>query len=154
MRLALCLLPVLLAGCGESVRDDHFANDAREVEAPRAEPPPVQTEAVPVRIGELGASFEACNGAGTTRNLGEGGVLPVRAAPFETAAETGAIGAGARFFVCTRSHDQRWMGVVYDQSGKLAARCGVSEPVTSRRPYDGPCQSGWVASAFVKLVAG
>lgn len=154
MRLALLLVPILLAGCGESVRDDHFANDSREIETPRAQSPPVRTDAVPVRIGELGASFDACNTAGTTRNLGEGGALPVRAAPFDTAAEVGAIGAGARFFVCTRSHDQRWMGVVYDQGGELSAACGVSAPVTSRRPYEGPCRSGWISSAFVKLVAG
>ena len=154
MRFALCLLPVLLAGCGEAVRDDHFANDAREIETPRAEPPPVVTDAVPVRIGEAGPSFEACNAAGTTRNLGTGEALQVRAAPFETAAETGAVGAGARFFVCTRSHDQRWLGIVYDPGGELSAACGVSAPVTSRRPYGGPCRSGCVASAFVKLIAG
>lgn len=151
MRAILLLLPLLLAGCGESVRDDHFAND---VDAPRPEAAPVQTEAVPVRIGEMGSSFAACNAAGTTRNLGAGGALPVRAAPFDTAAEVGAIGAGARFFVCTRSHDQRWMGVVYDQAGELSAACGVSAPATLRRAYDGPCRSGWISSAFVKLVAG
>lgn len=153
MRLAL-LLVLLLAGCGESVRDDHFANDAREIETPRVEPPPVTTDAVPVRIGELGASFDACNTAGTTRNLGADSGLAVRAAPFESAEEIGAIAADARFFVCTRSHDQRWMGVVYDPAGTLSPSCGVSSPVTARSDYDGPCRSGWVASAFVKVVAG
>jgi hypothetical protein len=147
-------LPVLLAlsGCGEAVRDDHFANEVAGAEANA--PAPVVTDGVPVRIGELGPNFAACGGAGTTRNLAAGAVLPVRAAPFDSAEEIGGIAAGSRFYVCARSHDQRWMGVVYDEGGALAEQCGVSAPVTTRRPYEGPCRSGWVASAFVKLVAG
>lgn len=148
----LILLPLAaLAGCGEPVADNHFAN-----EAATETPPPAATvsiDAVPVRIGELGPSFAACNAAGTTRNLGEGETLPVSAAPFDNAAKTGAIAAGSRFFVCTRSHDQRWMGVVHDESGELSPECGVSAPVTARRAYDGPCRSGWISSAFVRLVA-
>jgi hypothetical protein len=85
----------------------------------------------------------------------EGGkTLPVRAAPFDDAAETGAIPAGKRFFICSRSHNQKWLAVVYDESGTLAERCGVSTPSTTRRVYEGPCRSGWVASPFVRLVAG
>ena len=150
MRRTLLMSLALLAGCGEAVEDNHFAEP---IDEERIEPTPVDTEAVPVRIGELGPSFAACNAAGTTRNLGEGG-LDVRAAPFDTAAQRGEIAAGGRFFVCARSHDQRWMGVVFHDSGALDPGCGVSAPVTARRAYDGPCRSGWVSSAFVKLVAG
>lgn len=150
MRAISLIAVCALAGCGEAVKDDHFANDVREEATATA---PVNTEAVPVRIGELGANFAACNARGTTRNLTAGAVLPVRAAPFDTAADAGQVAAGSRFFICTRSHDQRWMGVVYDDSGTLAESCGVSAPVTSRRAYDGACRSGWVSSAFVKLVA-
>ncbi len=78
----------------------------------------------------------------------------MRSAPFDHAAQTGSVAAGARFFVCTRSHDQRWLGIVYEEAGALAPRCGVSAPLPARRGYDGPCRSGWVAAAFVKLVAG
>jgi hypothetical protein len=151
MRRAFLILILGLAACGEAVRDDHFANSVDTGAEPAA---PVVPGAVPVRIGELGASFDACGTAATTRHLEAGKQLPVRAAPYEAAAEAGGIAAGSRFFVCTRSHDQRWMGVVYDESGTLAAGCGVSSPVTSRRDYDGPCRSGWVSSAFVKLIAG
>jgi hypothetical protein len=151
MRTALFVL-LALAACGEAVKDDHFAQDLKQ-EAPAPSPPSVP-EAVPVRIGELGPSFDACGTAATTRNLQAGGGLPVRSAPFDAAAETGRIGAGARFFICSRSHDQRWLGVVYNDAGELAAECGVSSPVTSRRNYEGPCRSGWVSSAFVKLIAG
>lgn len=152
MRRALPLLiAVALTGCGEPIRDDHFAND---VDSERPVSAPVSTDAVAVRVGELGPSFAACSGAGTTRNLVAGTALPVRAAPFDSAAATGEIAAGARFFVCARSLDQRWLGVVYEEGGTLAESCGVNAPAAARRDYDGPCHSGWVASAFVKLVAG
>lgn len=153
MRFALApfLLALGLVGCGEPVRDDHFANRA---EAPPVEAAPQVEHVVAVRVGELGPNFDACSAAGTTRHLKAGDPLPVRAAPFGTAAETGRIAQGSRFFICTRSHDQKWFGVVYDADAGLTERCGVSSPVTTRRDYSGPCRSGWVASAFVRLVAG
>jgi hypothetical protein len=156
LRAAL-LLPLALAvdGCGESVKDDHFAKDLREDrEGEATARTPAAADALPVRIGELGPSFAACNGAGTPRNLAAGETLPVRSAPFDHAAQTGSIAAASRFFVCTRSHDQRWLGVVYDEAGALDPRCGVAAPVTSRRAYEGPCRSGWAPAASVKLVAG
>jgi hypothetical protein len=140
-----------LAACGEPVRDDHYSNGAAPQE--RAALPPVEQRQA-VRVGELGPNFDACAGAGTTRNLVAGKTLPVRAAPFESAQETGAITSGARFFICNRSHDQKWLGVVFQENGALAETCGVSSPITQRRAYDGPCRSGWVAAAFVRLVAG
>ena len=145
------VLSLLAAGCGEPVRDDHFAND---VEPGAAPPDAVKTGAAAVRIGEYGASFDACATIGTTRHVEPGGALPVRAAPFETGAQTGTIQPGARFFVCSRSLDQKWFGIVYDEASGPAQSCGVSDPVTARRIYDGPCRSGWVATPFVKLVAG
>jgi hypothetical protein len=150
------LLPVLLsslslAACGEPVRDDHFANDVELGEAP---PDAVKTGSAPVRIGEYGANFDACATIGTTRHVEAGGSLPVRAAPFETGEQTGSIRPGTRFFVCSRSLDQKWFGIVYDEASGPALGCGVSDPVTARRAYDGPCRSGWVATPFVKLIAG
>lgn len=145
-------LALALAACGETVPVEEAGNRAGA--GGHAEPAAMVAEAVPVRIGEAGASFAACNAAGTTRNLRAGETLPVKAAPFDSAASTGAIPAGARFFICSRSHDQKWFGVVFDESGTLAPACGVSAPVTRRQPYDGPCEAGWVASAFVKLISG
>lgn len=150
MRAAF-FLPLLLAGCGDAPRDDHYANKAEP--APVVEAPPMRHE-VAVRIGELGPSFDACVHAGTTRHVPAEGSLPVRAAPFESAEETGAVASGRRFFVCSRSQDQKWLGIVFDESGTLAPACGVSSPVASRRNYAGPCRSGWVSSASVRLIAG
>ena len=104
---------------------------------------------MPVRIGESGPSFSACTARGTTRLVAQGDALAVRTGPFQGAREIARLPAGAGFFVCTRSIDQRWLGIVFDETG--AAQCGVSAPVASRRAYDGPCRSGWVASASVRL---
>ena len=148
MRRFLLLSLLALAGCGEAVDDNHFAEDVQEE---RPVSGPVISEAVPVRIGELGPSFPACNATGVTRNVSQGETLPVRAAPFDTAEETASVPAGGRFAVCSRSHDQKWFGIVFGEGE--AHDCGLSAPVTSRRAYDGPCRSGWVSSPFVKLVA-
>src|SRR5688572_24970210 len=147
----LILLCLALSACGDpaavvnrTAQDSQSGPDA-DVVTPGSRP---------VRIGELGANFRACSAAGTTRSLKAGEGLAVRSAPFENAAESGSVAADARFFICTRSHDQKWFGIVFDEGGALAERCGVSEPVTRRRDYDGPCRSGWVQSAFVKVIAG
>jgi hypothetical protein len=150
MRRGLPLLTsFLLAACGQAVPVGNAAADANDTA-----PDTVTPSAAPVRIGELGANFAACGAAGTTRHLETGERLPVRSAPFETAAQTGQVAAGAEFFVCTRSVDQQWLGIVYDASGRLEARCGVGDPVADRRDYGGPCASGWVSAPFVRLVAG
>jgi hypothetical protein len=88
----------------------------------RVESRPLEQGALPVRIGESGPNFAACK-------------LP----------------AGATFFVCSRSIDQKWFGIVFDDAGTASPSCGVSAPVAERGAYRGPCRSGWIASAFVKL---
>lgn len=150
MRPLLLTLCLALAACGDpaTVAERNVEGSAA---VPEAEVTPGSR---PVRIGELGPNFRACSAAGTTRSLKAGESLAVRSAPFDNAAETGSVAAGARFFICTRSHDQKWFGIVADEEGNLAERCGVVEPVTRRRDYDGPCRSGWVQSAFVKVIAG
>lgn len=151
MRRPIILLCLALSACGEPATVADRA--ARDNEA-APEAAVVTPESRPVRVGELGANFRACSAAGTTRNLKAGEALPVRSAPFDNAGETGSVASNARFFICTRSHDQKWFGIVFDEGGTLAGRCGVSEPVGRRRDYEGPCRSGWVQSAFVKVIAG
>lgn len=150
MRRLILLLCLVLPACGEPATVTNRSSDLEA--APEAAV--VTPESRPVRIGDYGASFRACAAVGTPRNPKAGEALPVRFAPFENAGETGSVARGARFFICTRSLDQKWFGIVFDEGGTLAERCGVSEPVTRRRDYDGPCRSGWVQSAFVKVIAG
>ncbi len=142
---------LLLAACGEKVDADNAAFTPPQDNVADA----VTGGTMAVRVGEFGPSFKACAADGTTRNVEAGEPLAVRAAPFDNSSQAGAIAAGSRFFICSRSLDQKWFGIVYDdQSPGLAPRCGVSEPVTPSRAYEGPCRSGWVSSAFVKLIAG
>ncbi|MDB5693542.1 MAG: hypothetical protein JWO81_2605 [Alphaproteobacteria bacterium] len=150
MRRLLFLFSLCLAACGSPVPDGNAAIDQNAANAPDIVTPGV----VAVRVGELGPNFEACSAAGTTRHLDAGESLPVRAAPFDNAAQAGAVAAGGRFFVCSRSIDQKWFGIVYDGSGALAPACGVSEPANTRHDYSGPCRSGWIQSAYVKVIAG
>jgi hypothetical protein len=85
--------------------------------------------------------------------------LVVRAAPFANAQEIGRMEEGGRAHVCTRSLDQKWLGVEVrppePQGDNEAAPvdCGVSDPVDRKQPYEGPCLSGWVSSASIRLVA-
>jgi hypothetical protein len=150
MRRAFLLLCLGMASCGDPVAvENRTAGDDGDNAADT-----VTAVARPVRIGELGPNFAACGAAGTTRSLKSGEALPVRWAPFDNARESGRVPARSSFFICARSLDQKWFGIVYDEDGSLAERCGVTEPVTGRRDYDGPCRSGWVQSAFVKVIAG
>lgn len=105
----------------------------------------------PVRIGELGPNFAACNALGRVRDRAADGDVPVRAAPYDQAREVARLSSGAAFFICSRSHDQRWVGVVWNPQTGADRACGVSLPVRERRDYEGPCASGWVSNAQVRL---
>jgi hypothetical protein len=148
MRRPVLLLFLALAACGQAAPVGNSSVEGEDV------PDTVTPAPVPVHVGELGPNFEACAAAGSTRHLASPETLPVRTAPFDNAPQTGAVAAGGRFFICTRSLDQKWFGIVYDPAGALAPRCGVSDPVASPRAYAGPCASGWVSTPFVKMIAG
>lgn len=105
----------------------------------------------PILIGESGPRFDACQATGVIRSVAGDGELPVRAAPFDRAELRDTLINGDRVFVCNRTHDQSWLGVVYSDGRELSGSCGVSAPVQSRRRYDGSCNSGWIQSAFVQL---
>ncbi len=111
---------------------------------------------VPVRIGEVGVNFPACYAMARFRDrvVAEDEAVAVRAAPFDQARVTARLPAPARFFICTRSHDQRWFAIVWDEAEGASRRRGVSQPVAQRRDYPGPCRSGWIPSAVVLLESG
>lgn len=107
----------------------------------------------PIVIGESGPRFDACQATGLVRSVAGDGQLPVRAAPFTEAERRDSLTNGDRVFVCNRSHDQSWFGIVYSEDREITGACGVSSPVSRRSRYDGPCRSGWVSSAFIQLRA-
>src|SRR3954465_14762606 len=117
MRLLPLLLLLGVAACGRPVPagtaslDQNLSNTSDTVT-----PDPVA-----VRVGELGPNFAACSAAGTTRHLEAGESLPGPSWRFDNGPQTGAVAAGARFFVCARSIDQKWFGIVYDGKGALSA---------------------------------
>jgi hypothetical protein len=52
--------------------------------------------------------------------------------------------------VCGRSAS--WFAVVYSAPRKAQGSCDIASTGT-QRPYEGPCQSGWVHSRYIKLRA-
>jgi hypothetical protein len=153
--IGIILLAALAAGCSDAANENgSLGSTTPAYERVEADGSLLGATVQPVRIGELGANFAACNASGTTRDRAAGGPVPVRAAPFDQAEEVDQLPARASFFICTRSHDQRWFGIVYEEGGRTSEACGVSRPINVRRDYDGPCASGWVSSALVRLVSG
>lgn len=148
-------LLLLLAACqqgtdvADQIGNSGQAGNARAVPPPQSEP--LDPGAEPVRIGEGGPRFNACLGTGRVINTAS---LDVRQAPFGDATRIDGIAPDTSIDICSRSLDQRWLGVVYRPADQPTLDCGVSGPVERARGYDGPCRSGWVSSAFVRLVAG
>ena len=148
------LLPVLLlVGCYDRPLAENFGATTPRVERGETRNTMSDDSTAPVRIGELGPNFAACNAQGRVRAQVADGA-PVRNAPFERAQQTASLAPGATFFICSRSIDQRWLGIVFEAPGRAVLACGVQTPVSSRRNYAGPCESGWVASAQVRLISG
>ena len=148
----LLLLAAIAAGC-----DPHEPPPSKGSSTPayeRAEVHPLVPGQVPVRVGELGPSFPACYAMARFRERVVTEPVAVRAAPSEQAEETARIAPGGQFFICNRSHDQRWFAIVWDAAEGASRSCGVSLPLSSRRDYDGPCESGWIPSALVRLESG
>ena len=151
----LPLVPLLLlSACNDQPIVNGYGSTTPQIDRPAEDKSVLGETDTPVRIGELGPSFAACNAQGQVNERAAEGPIEVRASPFEQSHETGRLNPGTTFFICTRSLDQRWMGIVYSDSGRAERSCGVSAPVASRRDYEGPCKWGWVPSAQVRMTSG
>lgn len=109
-----------------------------------------------VRIGESGSAAPACPVRGAVASLNASGMtmLPLRAAPFDEASQSTTLAPGQRLFLCTRSLDQRWQGVVVPPEDAPDDDCGVTAQIAAPRDYTGPCRAGWVPGAYVQPVDG
>lgn len=156
LALPLLVFPLLLVGCGERVPRNETSGGSSTPPYVRAEQDPslLGNAQVPVRVGEQGQGFAACGARGATRDRPAEATVPVRGAPFDANGEVDRLPAGAEFFICARTHDQRWFGIVYPREGQAIEACDVAAPRARRADYDGPCASGWVSSAQVRLVSG
>ena len=155
-RALLLALALPLAGCGEQAPNGQGAEGSTTppyVREPTDNSLLAQLE-TPVRVGELGPSFAACNARGAIRDRGGAAPIVVRAAPYERAGEIDRLPPASEFFICTRSQDEHWFGIVYDEGGHATDRCGVGGPIAPRRDYLGPCAAGWISSARVRLISG
>ncbi|HEX7782331.1 MAG TPA: hypothetical protein VF509_05960 [Sphingobium sp.] len=164
---AVPLLFLAVAACSDSRSVMDELPNSSIAGADREDMPETRMESAlarPVTIGEDGPRLDACGAMGVARGPGTDGALDMRAAPFAAARRLAVLAEGRRVHVCTRSIDQRWLGVVVqpvtlqspaDNAAEApkAVDCGVSRPVEAKRAYDGPCESGWVSSAFIRLVA-
>jgi len=165
--LAASLICVATTACSESTKvSEDLPESSAYLENPTGRTDRVEADpsAKPVRIGEGGPRFDACQSVGQVGGHVTG-ALPVLSAPFDAAAKKDSLTPGQMVYICTRSIDQQWFGIVYDKAPDPVAGddtasvrgpgdCGVSSPVRAKRNYDGPCQSGWVESIYVVLVAG
>lgn len=151
---AILLLFFMLGACSDSSDVLEQLPNSSIAGAARDDMPETRLEAKitrPVMIGEDGPRLDACAAMGQAVRVGAQGLV-IRAAPFAEAQEVGRLAEGARAAVCTRSLDQKWLGVVV--LPPPPADCGLSQPVDRKQAYAGPCLSGWVSSASIRLIAG
>ena len=164
---AILPLFLMLGACSDSSDVLEQLPNSSIAGAPRDDMPETRLEAKitrPVTIGEDGPRLDACGAMGQAVRVGARG-LSVRAAPFADAREVGRLAEGARAYVCTRSLDQKWLGIVIQAAPPVGSRggvdgaapiapidCGLSDPVERKQPYEGPCLSGWVSSASIRFV--
>lgn len=114
--------------------------------------PPLRPEQ-PVRIG-LYADLDACLTLSRVSGLNPRGdnYLSLRSRPSAKARELKRLRPGQQVWVCEERPDG-WTGVlVAPADGSLD--CGVGSPVAERQTYRGTCDSGWVASRFLEVLAG
>ncbi|MCP1470157.1 hypothetical protein J3E64_001844 [Sphingobium sp. OAS761] len=158
----ILILLILLGACSDTREVPDELPNSSLAGAPREEVPESRMDAPvarPVTIGEDGPRLDACGAMGQVTRPGADG-LALRAAPFADAEVMARLAEGDRAYVCTRSLDQKWLGVVVrpapapDGDAQPPVDCGVSSPVDRKQPYGGPCASGWVSSVYIRLIAG
>ena len=106
----------------------------------------------PVLVGGE-SDLDACASLGQVIGLDPAGdnFLAVRSGPGSRNAELDRLGPKRFVTVCDQRGD--WLGVVYAPQGS-DTDCGTGSPQAERRPYRGPCRSGWVHRGHVEIVAG
>ncbi len=107
---------------------------------------------VPVMAGGE-EDLDACGSSGRIAGLNPrgDGFLSVRSGPGgKPYREIDRLHNGNAVIVCDEQGP--WLAVVYGRSPD--DDCGVGTPWPTRKPYAGPCRSGWVHSRYVRMVAG
>jgi hypothetical protein len=99
-------------------------------------------------------NLDSCPSSGEVRGLNPHGqnYLSVRAAPDARARETDRLRSGQEVLLCDGAGNGQWLGVVYTRNPRQD--CNIIASVGHRRPYPGPCRSGWVSRRYITIVAG
>lgn len=99
-------------------------------------------------------NLDSCPSTGEVRGLNPRGdnYLSVRAAPGARARETDRLRPGQEVLICDDVGNGQWRGVVYTRNPRQD--CRITASVGRRRPYPGPCRSGWVSGRYIAIVAG
>ncbi|HEX8057991.1 MAG TPA: SH3 domain-containing protein [Novosphingobium sp.] len=107
----------------------------------------------PVMIGGQD-DLDACLTVSKVTGLNPRGdnFLSLRSQPSSKARELMRLRPEQQVWVCEETPGG-WTGVlVAPADGSLD--CGVGTPIAKRQAYSGTCQSGWVASRFLEVIAG
>ncbi len=104
-------------------------------------------DSIPVKVGGE-SDLDACASTGIVVGLKPtpGNYLAVREGPSLGFKQIHGLHLGDRVWLCDRM--EGWVGIVHGED------CGVSTPIPVRKPYAGPCASGWVSERFISLEAG
>ena len=94
---------------------------------------------------------------GTCPNIGEvhglnsrrDNYLSVRAGPGVRERELDRLRSGTLVLICDDAGNGAWLGVVYNRRGN--EDCLIGQTDMRRRPYRGPCRSGWVSGRYVRV---
>lgn len=114
--------------------------------------PPTRPER-PVMVGGMD-DLDACLTVSKVTGLNPRGdnFLSLRSQPSSKGRELVRLRPEQQVWVCEETSGG-WTGVlVAPADGSLD--CGVGTPIARRQAYAGPCQSGWVASRFLEVIAG
>jgi hypothetical protein len=104
-------------------------------------------------VAQPAPRLDACGASGRITGLNPrgDGFLSVRSGPGgKPYREIDRLHNGNAVIVCDEQGP--WLAVVYGRSPD--DDCGVGTPWPVRKPYAGPCRSGWVHSRYVRMVAG
>jgi hypothetical protein len=110
---------------------------------------------VPVIVGAE-EELDACGSWAEVSGLNPkgDGFLAVRGGPGSDYPMRDRLRTRDAFFVCDVSRDGKWMAIVYPRKRQTADACNVSGAIPKAREYRGPCASGWVNAAWVRILAG
>ncbi len=111
----------------------------------------------PVLLGTLGPETDVCNNTAWVVGLKKkgDGFLAVRAFPGVKYRITDKLLYKQLVYLCEVSKDEKWYGIIYskgDYDGNFDCELGSS--LTTPKPYNGPCASGWVSKKFIEIIAG